>query len=763
MSTSRTDLILRQLDAVAPLPPSAVRLLELALDPQTPQRHLQAAVRRTQWLANGVSRIADAVARAGGAPRRKRGTLKGSGLACAVAAVSALRFLGPEVRPKTLHAARQAEIWKHSIAVGCAAEALARQLARKDSAGAGRIDPLEAFCCGLLHDVGKILLLECVPKAYARAIDTTDQLRGRITDAERAIIGLDHHEAGRRLAQRWRMGAPVQGVIHLHNTRPEVISGMSDSPHEARMIALVSLADSLARSTGIGYSGNHTFGVPRELYLPRLKLTQTDLQLALDGLVDQTADRLLALGIDKSAARDLQRQAFSQSAADLIDARRRLDALEQLGHARRRCFAELSSLQAELDLSASVIEVLAMVGQSVAQAIDCGAIVAFGFDADGAAQVVMLEPGRPGEFRHLGASQLSTGGTAPLRPQPLLPEQDLIQPAGEQLEWLNSLYSPRLAHAPRWTMQLQSEGRVIGGLLWGGPNDEKERLAPQLEALGPLLTGCALALRIAQVREEAARHAQQLSETNRRLAMAQDQMAQDRAVLCVAELAAGAAHEMNNPLMIISGRSQLLAQRLSDERDRQAALAIHQNAQRLSDMITSLMRYARPDQADSEPIAVNDLLERARVLVADLPEAQGREIAWIAPELPPVQADRVQIARALAALLENAIQATTGQEGRVEASAALDVTGEKVVITIFDNGIGMDAATLQRALDPFFSAKPAGRRRGMGLAVALRLIEANGGTLRLDSQLGAGTRAVVTLPVAKGGKALLPMPARKIA
>ena len=771
MSSSRTDLILRQLDAVAPLPPSAARVLELAANPQTPPRQLQAALRKTQWLSRGVRRLAEVVAasgraRAGPPLARKAATrLEGSRLACAVAAASAMHLLGPEARPRTSNGIRQAELWKHCVTVGCAAEVLARQLARKGPAfRARRVDPLEAFCCGLLHDLGKMLLLECVPKSYVRVMEAADRLRGRITDAERAVIGLDHHEAGRRLAQQWRVGAPLKGVMRLHNNRPEVIKAMAESPQEARMIALVSLSDSLARSIGIGYSGNHTFGVPRELYLRRLGLTQADLDVAFDGLVDRVAARLLALDVTRTTARDLHRRTFVQTAADVTDARRRLEAYEQLGQARRRCFDELNALESSLDPSASVVEVLAMIGQGVAQAIDCGAIVTYGFDGDGAAQVVLLEPGRPGEFRHLSATHTPGKRAAiPLRPPPLSPQHDLIYPADEQLEWLTSLYSPRLADAPRWTMQLRSEGRVIGGLMWGGGKDETKRLSLQREALGPLLTGCALALRIAQVREEAARAAQQLSETNRRLAMAQDQIAQDRAVLCVAELAAGAAHEMNNPLMIISGRSQLLAQKLADERDRQAALAIHQNAQRLSDIITSLMRYARPDEADSQPIAVNDLLGRARGLLADLPEAQGREIDWVAPELPKVQADGVQIARALAALLENAMQATTAQGGRVEASAALDVPGENVVITIFDNGTGMDAVTLERAFDPFFSAKPAGRRRGMGLAVALRLIEANSGTLRLDSHLGAGTRAVLTLPVAKPAVAAVPEPVRKSA
>ena len=70
-------------------------------------------------------------------------------------------------------------------------------------------------------------------------------------------------------------------------------------------------------------------------------------------------------------------------------------------------------------------------------------------------------------------------------------------------------------------------------------------------------------------------------------------------------------------------------------------------------------------------------------------------------------------------------------------------------MTVNDNGCGMDEETLKRAFDPFFSSKPAGRRRGMGLAKALRWIEASGGSIRLESRAGQGTRAIVLLPAAR--------------
>ena len=92
-------------------------------------------------------------------------------------------------------------------------------------------------------------------------------------------------------------------------------------------------------------------------------------------------------------------------------------------------------------------------------------------------------------------------------------------------------------------------------------------------------------------------------------------------------------------------------------------------------------------------------------------------------------------------LLENSLDA-----GATRIRINVEAGGRKL-IQITDNGCGMDEQTLKRAFDPFFSAKPAGRRRGMGLAKALRWVEASGGSIRLESRPGQGTRSVVLLPV----------------
>jgi signal transduction histidine kinase len=108
--------------------------------------------------------------------------------------------------------------------------------------------------------------------------------------------------------------------------------------------------------------------------------------------------------------------------------------------------------------------------------------------------------------------------------------------------------------------------------------------------------------------------------------------------------------------------------------------------------------------------------------------------------------DEQQVCAALIEVVDNAIHATDPATGHIEIHAAFDPYSSRVVVTVSDNGCGMDEGTVKRAFDPFFSNKPAGRRRGLGLAKALRWIEASGGSIRLESRPGQGTRGVILLP-----------------
>ena len=124
----------------------------------------------------------------------------------------------------------------------------------------------------------------------------------------------------------------------------------------------------------------------------------------------------------------------------------------------------------------------------------------------------------------------------------------------------------------------------------------------------------------------------------------------------------------------------------------------------------------------------------------------------LSDDLPNIRADASQIKRLFDEVIRNAVEAMGDvSEPRLMINCRGDVADERVVISIQDNGCGMTADVLERAMAPFFSHRPAGRGRGLGLSRAARYAEINGGSIRLLSGVGQGTVAFVELPtVAKG-------------
>jgi signal transduction histidine kinase len=326
-------------------------------------------------------------------------------------------------------------------------------------------------------------------------------------------------------------------------------------------------------------------------------------------------------------------------------------------------------------------------------------------------------------------------------------------PAGEDLEWLVEAISPRLPHNQRFWICLEADGACIGGVVWGGEGGEGNRLGPQVQELSALANGWSLALRTAQIREEARALAEQLADANRQLHTAQAEIMRSKMMISVGEMAAGAAHEMNNPLAVISGRSQLLSQQLTDPKHKAAAHLIFEQSHRLSSIITELMDFAKPQPPHPAEADLAELVDRALHDAKMHCDPADRSIEVTMGDVPLVHVDPQQVAGALTEVLENSLHATDPAKGHVAVHAAYDPYSSRVVLTVSDDGCGMDEETVKRAFDPFFSAKTAGRRRGMGLAKALRWVEASGGSLRLESRPGQGTRTVLLLPAAKAATA----------
>ena len=214
------------------------------------------------------------------------------------------------------------------------------------------------------------------------------------------------------------------------------------------------------------------------------------------------------------------------------------------------------------------------------------------------------------------------------------------------------------------------------------------------------------------------------------------------------EFAYGAGHEINNPLATIAARAQaLLIDEADPERRRRLATIVDQ-AFRARDMIGGLMVYARPPKPMPARVTIDAVL--SPVLDAVRPAADGRAVRleYSPPPAPcHVEVDAAHVTESIRLITVNAVEAAAGRV-TLRVAGPSSTTPGTCLVTVTDDGPGMPPDLLQRAFDPFFSGREAGRGIGLGLPKAWRLVSINGGRLEIDSRPGRGTSVAISLPIA---------------
>jgi signal transduction histidine kinase len=232
----------------------------------------------------------------------------------------------------------------------------------------------------------------------------------------------------------------------------------------------------------------------------------------------------------------------------------------------------------------------------------------------------------------------------------------------------------------------------------------------------------------------------------------------------MAEFAAGAGHEINNPLTVIAGRAQMLLREEKDDERRRALALINAQAMRIYEMIADMRLFARPPRPELQLLDPGELIARLIDEMTPAAAQQGTVLCRVgqvsnvpssenaaSPVLPGrletcptlISADPIQLMVALRALCQNALEAL-GRGGRIEIS--LTITGKQVEISISDDGPGIPPEQRQHIFDPFYSARQAGRGLGMGLAKCWRIVAGQGGQIAVDAGPAGGAKFTIIVP-----------------
>lgn len=734
-SARRIELILQQVEALPTLPTVAMRLLQITAAEDSDARQVIQAVKADASLTAKILKLCRA---AGTTVSNQTLTIDQAvvllGFASIRNAVLSIKvfesFAGDQVPTdgKRTGAFDRAGFWRHSLAVAVASELIAARHSEL-----GDIEPAQAFVCGLLHDIGKLALEHVLPKSYSRVIELTEQSTSNIAQIERRVLGIDHHTAGKRLAEKWGLGHQLADVIWLHGSP---YASLPNLPHR-RMVGLIGLADAHVRALHIGYSGNHKLADDLPARAVALGLDPQRVHAAVQTIGEQLEKRASALGLGTVPDRKVFLESIMQANELLGRLNAQLELQQRRGHRQSKALSAISQFH----------DAARQNGSSVSDAISNVIRSASAVLGEGRYAIVYQPSGQ----REWQISQYNADGRV-VRSQLVDPPHGFDQLAEVYrrdevpVGWMSVL--PWLSDYLVGFADVRKVHMLPLACAWGTAavlvHEQLE--LPAAEQLAALTLTWGAAIAAATQHEGARRLGEQLAQANRELTEAQDSLLHHESMARLGEMAAGAAHEMNNPLAVISGRAQLLSMKLaSGSREQADATLIFEQAQKLSDLITALHLFAEPPRPAIASVSIQKVMTLAVNKVRAINPQAPAAIFNPPADLPVLQTDPDHLASVLAELMLNAHESESSQS--IQIVAQVDPLDDRFIIKVIDMGKGMDAHTLAHAFDPFFSAKQAGRKPGLGLSKARRLIEGLGGKIELISQPGRGSTATVELPL----------------
>lgn len=646
------------------------------------------------------------------------------------------------------------ELSRHSLASACCAKLLTKFISPP-------IDGDTAYLAALLHDIGKFLLDEVMPKSFDTLLEQARADKTSFYKVEQANLGLDHTILAKRFAQNLRLPGDIILGLWLHHSHTGAISQMP----QARIAAVVELADIIVRRAGIGESGSYDEQITPETVAGTLGLTAEQIRQVEQQLPDLVRQRSEAVGLNILkpgwAYCDALRAMAGQLASDsskLFEESARLQ-----GSASH--FDFIKELIPKINSSMPAIELAKNYAAVWQNYFHTGPVCVYLTDQ---LEENMVEGAIVEEQGKAKAVVLEVPLDAELIPQPMS-EKFVVSDAGDNVDWLFEQCEVKFDLSRTKIAPLQSAGRTVGVIIFElrhpVGSDIAERFRPAAEFGGTVLdmfgtigSNQWYAERFAQTLSEQ-RSADSVQTTEAPSSLRYEGQAPSTSsgqAEAMAEMAAGAAHELNNPLSVISGRAQLLAKSENDPDRKRILEQIQQNAGELSGIIDDLMSYANPEQPRPTEAGIGQIINDAVDLTKQKKQTNQLDVKIdIAPDMPAVFVDSAQISCAISNIICNGLEAypsgspdkdIRGQAGAISIEVSANKINRTITMQVIDSGRGMDEQTLARATHPFFSARPAGRKRGMGLAHAQRLIEINHGTLSLASQQDKGTTVTIVLP-----------------
>ncbi|MBN1393057.1 MAG: HDOD domain-containing protein, partial [Sedimentisphaerales bacterium] len=469
----------------------------------------------------------------------------------------------------------------HCLAVACCAEDIAE-------VASPQIDSQLAYSAGLLHDIGKLALDETMPRSFAGIVEQAESQQVSSRVLEQKHLGIDHTIIGKRLAAKWHLPNQIMLAIWLHHSDANLIS---QNMPEAKIAQIVQLADLIARQAGIGQSGSYDSPDSADKIAQAMAVSSEQLEQIRLGLEEKVTRRSEILGLDCPVTVDEYCGAVH-------------DAAEQLAQKQSELAAENRSLQTELSHFDFTKEFLLSIDAD-SEPIDIAENFAVRwqkFYQTGLVCLYLTAPSDSQFFQAVVVESPSQTKTVMLKApaetaanRQAITNSFAIFNAQGYIDWLFEQLDVEFDLSHTKLVPLLAGGRAIGAIVFEMHYPaETKQFEEKLETSASI---AAAVLDLAFAGASQQRFAEQFAQSLSGLpADTHQQLPRPQAgtLDALAEMAAGAAHELNNPLAVIAGRAQMLAESEASDERQQTLIQIKGKAGEISSIIDDLMAFANP-------------------------------------------------------------------------------------------------------------------------------------------------------------------------
>jgi signal transduction histidine kinase/HD-like signal output (HDOD) protein/CheY-like chemotaxis protein len=626
------------------------------------------------------------------------------------------------------------DIWRHSLACACAAKLLAER-AYPQHVGV-------SFTAGLLHDCGKLVLLMAGGAAYQALLADEFLVGNALVRREQEKFSVDHCLVGKWLLEGWKLPDVFVDSTWMHHQGITALLGLEVS---SPVSLIVAMADSLSHEALGTLPVRSRDAWPHKLAPQPGHFSSDDLSAVRRGIGRIFAERAGLFDLSEDAA-DFYCNALSRANRRLGRANLNLSARSRSLERDAQYLRNVTVTGVELSRSDSPQDILLVMARCMRDRFGAAEGVICLYDP--AISVCTGHAWTAGEaVRPLSVTLVPgelprTHDGSPL-PAAILDNLAGIRTRGSTL--LGPEGPPVLYRGGVVIVSLTESEDVLGELLYvpdGGRLQEEERSAVQL--LAQLVTQEFRRLDLVtrcEIRSE------RLYEVMRSMQDLNDKLLKTQRLAAVGQLAAGAAHEINNPLAIISARAQLLAMRASDEAMKKGLRQMVDQIDRISAILGSLMDFARPASPSMQQITPREVMDRVLGLVEGGLSSQAITIErYYDPAVPEIKADSRQMEQVLLNLVLNAQHAMENGGGVIGVEISYAPASDTVTFTVSDTGVGIPPENIEKIFDPFFTTKGEGKGTGLGLSTAYGIIEAHKGRIEVESVPRKGTVFHVILP-----------------